>query len=91
MAQHDACRLTKQRVRVYDMSNVPSGSKTVMCRRTKPSLRRSAAGVEGECAKRIAKGGSWGSSGKPADSGRFSYAPTHRDDSIGFRVAKTLR
>ena len=48
--------------------------------------------VKGECAKRVAKGGSWGSLGHNLRTAeRFPYAPTHRDDSIGIRVAKTLR
>lgn len=48
--------------------------------------------VEGACAKRIAKGGSWGTLGNNLRTAeRFPYAPTHRDDSIGIRVAKTLR
>jgi formylglycine-generating enzyme required for sulfatase activity len=45
----------------------------------------------GACARRIAKGGSWGTLAhnlRVAD--RFPYAPGHRDDSIGIRVAKTL-
>jgi sulfatase modifying factor 1 len=48
--------------------------------------------VRGECVKRIAKGGSWGTLGNNLRTAeRFPYAPTHRDDSIGIRVAKTLR
>ena len=48
--------------------------------------------VDGTCAKRIAKGGSWGTLGSNLRTAeRFPYAPTHRDDSIGIRVAKTLR
>jgi formylglycine-generating enzyme required for sulfatase activity len=47
---------------------------------------------EGECAKRIAKGGSWGTLGHNLRTAeRFPYPPTHRDDSIGIRVARTLR
>lgn len=47
--------------------------------------------VEGDCAKRIAKGGSWGTLGSNLRTAeRFPYAPAHRDDSIGIRVAKTL-
>jgi formylglycine-generating enzyme len=44
------------------------------------------------CEKRVAKGGSWGTLAhnlRTAD--RFPYPPGHRDDSIGIRVAKTLR
>lgn len=45
----------------------------------------------GPCAKRIAKGGSWGTLAHNLRTAeRFPYAPTHRDDSIGIRVAKTL-
>jgi formylglycine-generating enzyme required for sulfatase activity len=47
--------------------------------------------VDGACAKRIAKGGSWGTLGSNLRTAeRFPYAPAHRDDSIGIRVAKTL-
>jgi sulfatase modifying factor 1 len=45
-----------------------------------------------DCARRLTKGGSWGSlahNGRIAE--RIPYPPTHRDDSIGIRVAKTLR
>lgn len=47
---------------------------------------------EGTCARRIAKGGSWGTLAhnlRTAD--RFPYLASHRDDSIGIRVARTLR
>ncbi|HKU13229.1 MAG TPA: SUMF1/EgtB/PvdO family nonheme iron enzyme [Steroidobacteraceae bacterium] len=48
--------------------------------------------VEGTCAKRIAKGGSWGTLAKNLRTAeRFPYAPAHRDDSIGIRIARTLR
>ena len=48
--------------------------------------------VEGACEKRIAKGGSWGTLGHNLRTAeRFPYSPAHRDDSIGIRVAKTLR
>jgi formylglycine-generating enzyme len=48
--------------------------------------------VAGTCAKRVAKGGSWGTLGSNLRTAeRFPYAPSHRDDSIGIRVAKTLR
>jgi len=48
--------------------------------------------VEGACEKRIAKGGSWGTLGHNLRTAeRFPYLPAHRDDSIGIRVAKTLR
>jgi sulfatase modifying factor 1 len=46
--------------------------------------------VEGACARRIAKGGSWGTLGNNLRTAeRFPYAQTHRDDSIGIRVAKS--
>jgi formylglycine-generating enzyme required for sulfatase activity len=45
-----------------------------------------------DCARRLTKGGSWGSLAHNARiAERIPYAPTHRDDSIGIRVAKTLR
>jgi len=48
--------------------------------------------VDGTCEKRIAKGGSWGTLGHNLRTAeRFPYSPVHRDDSIGIRVAKTLR
>jgi formylglycine-generating enzyme len=44
------------------------------------------------CAKRLAKGGSWGTLAHNVRiAERLPYAGTHRDDSIGIRVAKTLR
>ncbi len=44
------------------------------------------------CAKRLAKGGSWGTLAHNVRiAERLPYAATHRDDSIGIRVAKTLR
>jgi formylglycine-generating enzyme len=48
--------------------------------------------VDGACPRRIAKGGSWGTLAhnlRIAD--RFPYPASHRDDSIGIRVVKTLR
>lgn len=48
--------------------------------------------VAGTCARRIAKGGSWGTLAHNLRiAERVPYAPSHRDDSIGIRVAKTLR
>lgn len=48
--------------------------------------------VEPACEKRIAKGGSWGTLAHNVRiAERLPYAGTHRDDSIGIRVAKTLR
>jgi sulfatase modifying factor 1 len=43
------------------------------------------------CAKRLAKGGSWGTLAHNIRiAERLPYTATHRDDSIGIRVAKTL-
>lgn len=43
------------------------------------------------CARRIAKGGSWGTLAHNLRTAeRVPYEPTHRDDSIGIRVARTL-
>jgi formylglycine-generating enzyme len=48
--------------------------------------------ADATCAKRVAKGGSWGTLGHNLRTAeRFPYASTHRDDAIGIRVAKTLR
>jgi formylglycine-generating enzyme required for sulfatase activity len=42
----------------------------------------------GACGKRVAKGGSWGTLAHNLRTAeRFPYAATHRDDSIGIRVA----
>jgi formylglycine-generating enzyme required for sulfatase activity len=46
----------------------------------------------GNCARRLAKGGSWGTLAHNVRiAERLPYPGTHRDDSIGIRVAKTLR
>jgi formylglycine-generating enzyme len=43
----------------------------------------------GPCAKRVAKGGSWGTLAHNLRTAeRFPYAASHRDDSIGIRVAR---
>jgi formylglycine-generating enzyme required for sulfatase activity len=43
------------------------------------------------CTRRVAKGGSWGTLAHNLRTAeRFPYPPTHRDDSIGIRVARTL-
>ena len=43
----------------------------------------------GPCAKRVAKGGSWGTLAHNLRTAeRFPYAATHRDDSIGIRLAR---
>jgi formylglycine-generating enzyme required for sulfatase activity len=45
----------------------------------------------GTCDRRMMKGGSWGTLAHNLRTAeRVSYAPTHRDDSIGIRVARTL-
>lgn len=49
------------------------------------------ASADETCAKRVAKGGSWGTLAhnfRIAE--RLPYAATHRDDSIGIRVARTI-
>jgi sulfatase modifying factor 1 len=44
---------------------------------------------QGPCARRVAKGGSWGTLAHNLRTAeRFPYAATHRDDSIGIRVAR---
>ncbi len=44
------------------------------------------------CSRRIVKGGSWGTLAHNLRiAERVPYSPTHRDDSVGLRVAKTLR
>lgn len=46
----------------------------------------------GDCAKRMVRGGSWGTQPRQLRSAeRIRYSPTDLDDSIGIRVAKTLR
>jgi formylglycine-generating enzyme required for sulfatase activity len=46
---------------------------------------------DGTCERRSIKGGSWGSLAHNVRiEERIPYAPTHRDDSIGIRVARTL-
>lgn len=45
-----------------------------------------------ECSRRIVKGGSWGTLAHNLRTAeRVPYPATHRDDSVGVRVAKTLR
>jgi formylglycine-generating enzyme required for sulfatase activity len=47
---------------------------------------------ERACERRVTKGGSWGTLAHNLRTAeRVPYAATHRDDSIGIRVAKTLR
>jgi formylglycine-generating enzyme required for sulfatase activity len=52
----------------------------------------SPATFQGTCSRRIVKGGSWGTLAHNLRTAeRVPYPATHRDDSIGIRVAKTLR
>ena len=45
----------------------------------------------GNCAKRVVRGGSWGTIARQLRvAERLNYAPTDADDSIGIRVARTL-
>jgi len=53
------------------------------------TANRMAEAPEGPCPKRVAKGGSWGTLAHNLRTAeRFPYVATHRDDSIGFRVAR---
>ena len=46
---------------------------------------------ESTCSRRIAKGGSWGTLAHNLRTAeRFAYSATHRDDSVGIRVARSL-
>lgn len=48
--------------------------------------------AQSDCARRLIKGGSWGTLAHNVRiAERIPYPATHRDDSIGIRVAKTLR
>ena len=48
--------------------------------------------AQGDCARHMVRGGSWGTYARQLRSAeRFRYAPGDRDDSIGIRVAKTIR
>lgn len=48
--------------------------------------------ISSTCPRRVAKGGSWGTLAHNLRTAeRLPYPPTHRDDSIGIRVARTLR
>ena len=48
--------------------------------------------AESNCARRLVKGGSWGTLAHNVRiAERIPYPATHRDDSIGIRVARTLR
>jgi formylglycine-generating enzyme required for sulfatase activity len=47
--------------------------------------------TSGECGFRVIRGGGWGSGTQVLRSaGRGRYSPVRRDDSLGFRVARTL-
>jgi len=55
------------------------------------TLPRDGAPVAGECARRMVRGGSWGTYMRQLRlAERIRYAPDTRDDSIGIRVALTL-
>lgn len=50
------------------------------------------AAAPGNCGKRVVKGGSWGTLAHNLRiAERVPYPPGHRDDSVGIRVARTLR
>jgi formylglycine-generating enzyme required for sulfatase activity len=47
--------------------------------------------MDGDCQRRLVKGGSWGTLAHNLRTAeRVPYPPTHRDDSVGIRVARTL-
>lgn len=47
--------------------------------------------ARGDCARRMVRGGSWGTySAQLRSAERLRYAPNDRDDSIGIRVARTI-
>jgi formylglycine-generating enzyme required for sulfatase activity len=48
--------------------------------------------AQGPCARRLVKGGSWGTLAHNARiAERVAYSARHRDDSVGIRVARTVR
>jgi formylglycine-generating enzyme required for sulfatase activity len=56
------------------------------------SMRPDGTQESGDCSKRIVRGGSWGTQPRQLRSAeRIRYSPDAIDDSIGIRVAKTLR
>lgn len=56
------------------------------------SMRSDGTSEGGDCDKRIVRGGSWGTQPRQLRSAeRIRYSPTAVDDSIGIRVAKTLK
>jgi len=56
------------------------------------SMRSDGTTEGGDCGKRIVRGGSWGTQPRQLRSAeRIRYSPTDVDDSIGIRVAKTLK
>jgi formylglycine-generating enzyme required for sulfatase activity len=55
------------------------------------SLGTDGTSTGGDCARRVVRGGSWGSLPKDVRvANRMRYPRTSRDDSLGFRVARTL-
>lgn len=76
---------------LYDMTgNV--GEWTLDCATSDYSgLRGPAPATDGDCSKRMVRGGSWGTIPRQQRSAeRIRYAPDARDDSLGFRVMKDL-
>jgi len=56
------------------------------------SMRSDGTTEGGDCEKRMVRGGSWGTQPRQLRSAeRIRYNPTDVDDSIGIRVAKTLK
>ncbi|MCL6699265.1 formylglycine-generating enzyme family protein [Sphingomonas sp. NSE70-1] len=77
---------------VYDMLG-NMGEWTADC--ATPSyagIRPDGASEGGDCTKKMVRGGSWGSQPRQVRSAeRYRYRPTDIDDSIGIRVAKTIK
>ena len=58
---------------------------------TYSGMQRDGSSKEGDCTKRMVRGGSWGTQPRQLRSAeRIRYSPADIDDSIGIRVAKTL-
>ena len=56
------------------------------------SLQSDGTHTDGDCSKRIVRGGSWGTQPRQLRTAeRIRYSPTAVDDSIGIRVAKDVR
>jgi formylglycine-generating enzyme required for sulfatase activity len=55
------------------------------------AMRADGSDAGGDCARRMVRGGSWGTNaGQVRSAERIRYKPTEVDDSIGIRVAKSL-